>query len=475
MSMGKRQRQQQGLLFVATSDLPQQGGHPFYLRVNQVLDHCGFDDYVESLCGPYYAEVMGRTSIAPGVYFRMLMIGYHEGLDSERGIAWRVSDSLSLRLFLGYGLIDATPDHSSLSKIRQRLPLEVHEKVFTWMVAALGRAGLVKGKTLGIDATTLEANAALKSIVRRDTGQSYDEFLTKLAQTSGIQTPTRADLARIDKHRKHKGNNDDWQHPYDPDAKITKMKDGRTHLAHKAEHAVDFASGAVVAVTVQPANEGDTTTWRDTVQTACQTLNDAKDDPIAREKINEQVVEELVDDKGYHSNQVMVDLKEIGIRSYTSEPDRGRRHWQDKQEARHAVYSNRRRIKGPRGKRLLRKRGELVERSFAHVYDTGGMRRTHLRGHTKILKRLLLHVAGFNLSILMRHLFGVGTPRTLQDASAALLHALLRFWWVHLSTPMRQTTSQRPSWRYSRLWMASVQHRALNAQITPNVSFSTGC
>ena len=280
MSMGKKKRQQQGVLFVAATDLLQQGGHPFYERVNEVLNRGGFDEFVESLCEPYYADD-GRPSIPPGVYFRMMMIGYHEGLDSERGIAWRVSDSMSLRMFLGYGLGDTPPDHSSLSKIRKRLPLEVHNQVFTWMATVLARVGLIKGKTMGIDGTTLEANAALKSIVRRDTGESYDEFLTNLAEASGIETPTREDLAKLDKDRKNKGNNDDWQHPHDPDAKITKMKDGRTHLAHKVEHVVDFSSGALVAVTVQPANEGDTTTWRETVETACQTLNDAKDDPLA--------------------------------------------------------------------------------------------------------------------------------------------------------------------------------------------------
>ena len=475
MSMGRRQRHQQELLFIAASELPEHGGHPFYDRVNRVLELCGFDDFVESLCEPHYAEGVGRPSIAPGVYFRLQMIGYLEGLDSERAIAWRVSDSLSLRAFLGYTLSDPTPDHSSLSRIRQRLPMEVHEQVFTWMVAALARAGLVQGKTIGLDATTLEANAALKSIVRRDTGKGYDAFLTQLAQASGIATPTRSDLAKVDKDRKKKGNNDDWQHPHDPDAKITKMKDGRTHLAHKVEHAVDFASGAVVAVTVQWANEGDTTTWRDTVETACQHLNDAKDDPIAQKNMNDEVVEELINDKGYHSNQVMADLKEIGICSYTSEPNRGRRKWQDKEEARDAVYANRRRIRGNRGKRLLRKRGELLERSFAHIYDTGGMRRTHLRGHNNILKRLLVHVAGFNLSMLMRHVFGVGTPRTLQNASAALLRALLRLLRAWRAVCTRQTTTWRYILESGYVWVALKLFDAFKPKIASNVSFSTGC
>ena len=475
MSMGKRKRQQQGVLFVATTDLAPQGGHPFYERVNEVLDGCGFDDFVESLCESHYAEGRGRPSIPPGVYFRMLMIGYHEGLDSERGIAWRVADSLSLRLFLGYPLTDDTPDHSSLSRIRQRLPLEVHHEVFTWMTTVLARAGLVTGKTIGIDATTLEANAALRSIVRRDTGDTYDAFLTKLAQASGIETPTREDLAKLDKHRNKKGNNDDWEHPHDPDAKITKMKDGRTHLAHKSEHAVDLDSGAVVAVTVQPANEGDTTTWRETVESACQTLNDAKHDPLAEKNINAEVVEELVNDKGYHSNQVMADLKEIGIRSYTSEPDRGRRRWQGRESARDAVYGNRRRIKGKRGKRLLRRRGELVERSFAHLYETGALRRTHLRGHQNLLKRLLIHAAGFNMSLLMRHAFGIGKPKALQSASAAALSALLRFLFFYTRPRPNQTVPYRPLLAFMQPRLRLTHLKCLTSPIACKPSFSTGC
>lgn len=430
MSMGKRKRQQQGVMFVAASDLARSEGHPFYDRVNRILDQAGFDDFAEQVCEPFYCDETqgGRPSIPPGVYFRMLMIGYLEGLDSERGIAWRVADSLSLRMFLGVGLTESTPDHSSLSRIRQRLDVSTHERVFQFMLAVLGQAGLLKGKTVGIDATTLEANAAMRSIVRRDSGESYQDYLKKLAAAAGIENPTRQDLAKLDKNRKNKGNNDDWQNPNDPDAKIAKMKDGRTHLAHKAEHAVDFDSGAIVAVTVQPADEGDTTTWLETVQTACNNLHAAKEDTKAAANIHSTVVDEVVADKGYHSNQTLVDMKEMGIRSYASEPGRGRRDWEDKPEARDAVYANRRRIQGERGKQLLRRRGELVERSFAHTYETGGMRRTHLRGHDNILKRLLIHVAAFNLALLMRRCFGVGKPRHLQGAGKAFLRLLLRLW-----------------------------------------------
>jgi len=267
------------------------------------------------------------------------------------------------------------------------------------MLQRLADAGLVKGKTVGIDATTLEANAALRSIVRRDTGESYHDFLTKLAQVSGIETPTRADLARIDRTRKKKGSNDDWTHPHDPDAKITKMKDGRTHLAHKAEHAVDLDTGAIVGVTIQDADDGDTTTSIETLIEAAEQVEAVQ--PEA------EGIKEVVGDKGYQSNQSLVDLEAVRIRSYISEPDRGRRNWKKNPEARDAVYRNRRRIRSARGLRLLRLRGERLERPFAHLYETGGMRRVYLRGHANIRKRLLIHVSGFNLGLVMRQLIGV--------------------------------------------------------------------
>jgi transposase len=423
MAMGKRHRQEQEPLFISAAELPQSPGHPYYQAVNALLASHGFDDWVEGACQKFYAQEMGRPSLAPGVYFRCLMIGYLEGIDSERGIAWRAADSLSLRSYLGIPLNEGTPDHSTLSRTRRLLDLETHQRVFTWILKVLAVRGLVSGKTVGVDATTLEANAALRSIVRKDTGQSYDDFLKALAQASGIDTPTRQELAKIDKSRKHKASNDHWHNPHDPDAKITKMKDGATHLAHKAEHAVDLtpgSAGAILAVTLQGADQGDTTTWRETVEEACTQLNAVAADPVTAAKVHEKPVEELVTDKGYNSNQSMADYQEIGIRSYVSEPDRGRRDWEDKEKERQAVYANRRRVRGERGKRLLRRRGEFLERSFAHCYETGGLRRTYLRGHENILKRLLVHVAGFNLSLVLRRALGRGTPRGFQGRRAPL-------------------------------------------------------
>lgn len=419
MAMGKQDGERQDGLWIATDQLVRAPGHPFYARLNQLLAAAGFDRFVEERCRKFYADGVGRPGIAPGVYFRMLFIGYFEGIDSERGIAWRCADSLGLRAFLGYDLTRHTPDHSTLCVIRKRIDVETHQEVFDFVLAMLDDRGLIKGRTIGCDATTLEANAALRSIVRRDTGQTYRAFLEQLAKESGIATPTREELARLDRARKSKGSNDDWKNPHDPDAKITRMKDGRTHLAHKAEHAVDMDTGATLAVTVQPADRGDCQsighTLRETLENMA-TLSEGRGEPVE--------VREVVTDKGYHSNDVVMALEEMGIRGYVSEPKRGRRTWKDKACERHAVYANRRRIRGVRGKRLLRRRGELLERPFAHHYDSGGMRRTHLRTHAKILKRLLVHSAGQNLSLLMRTLCGVGKPKVLQDGAAALAATL---------------------------------------------------
>src|SRR6266853_2137728 len=419
MAMGTRDGEQSPL-WVVTSDLPKSPGHHFYTRLNALLDTHGFDRFVEQLCQRFYPSVMGRPSLAPGRYFRLLLLGYFEGIDSERGIAWRAMDSLAVRSVLALTVHAAPTDHSPISRTRRLIDVETHRAVFTWVQERLVEAQLLKGKTIAIDATTLEANAAMRSIVRRDTGESYQAFLTRLAQTSGIETPTRDDLARLDRKRKKKTSNKDWTNPFDPDAKVTKMKDGRTHLAHKAEHAVDVETGAVVAVTLQGADQGDTTTIVETMTAAASQIEAAQeqvDDP--------QPLEEVVADKGYHSNQTLVDLDEVEIRSYIAEPDRGRRDWSKAPEAQAPVYDNRRRIRGARGRRLMRRRGETVERSFAHVYDTGGMRRTHLRGHTNILKRILIHVSGFNLGLIMRQMIGVGTPRGLQDRPAAVIATLL--------------------------------------------------
>ena len=419
MAMGTRQkRQRQEELWVATATLARPASHPFYERLNRLLDEFGFDEFVEQLCQPFYAATMGRPGLAPGIYFRLLLIGYFEGIDSERGIAWRTADSLGIRAFLRIALDEGTPDHSTISRTRRLIDLETHQAVFAWILSVLTEQGLLRGKTIGIDATTLEANAALRSIVRRDSGEAYGDFLKRLAKESGIETPTRAQLARLDRKRRKKGSNQQWVNPHDPDARITKMKDGRTHLAHKAEHAVDMETGVVIAVTIQPANAGDTSTIHETLIEAIETadvvaeaVNAESEAPV----VNSEGPIEVVADKGYHSRQVVRDLSEAGVRTYISEPERGPQKWIGQKAEQAAVYGNRRRGHGERGKRLQRQRGEKLERVNAHLYETGRMRRTHLRGHPNILKRLLIHVGALNLGILLRAVCGIGTPKGLQD------------------------------------------------------------
>jgi transposase len=417
MAMGKRDNAQESI-WVDTSSLRSQTGHVFYETLNEVFKKHRFDEFVEKTCAKYYHESMGRPSIAPGVYFRMLMVGYFEGLESERGIAWRVADSLGLRGFLGLELGKNPPDHSSVSRTRRLMEIETHQEVFDWVLMVLALEGLVKGKTLGVDATTLEANAALKSIVRRDTDEGYQDFLKRLAKESGIETPSRAELARMDRKRKKKGSNKDWEHPDDPDAKIGKMKDGRTHLLHKAEHAVDLETQAVVAVGLGDGDEGDTMSLPWTLMAAKLNLEKTAKDKKARENLSPNLAREVVADKGYHSNDELVYLKEEGVRTFIAEPERGQRNWIGKLLEKMAVYGNRQRIESERGKALMKLRAEIVERSFAHCYESGAMRRLHLRERGNILKRLLIHVGAFNMSLVMRELVGYGTPRGLRSAMA---------------------------------------------------------
>ena len=410
MAMGRRNRESQEQLFLVTHQMPQSQGHPFYLKLNKLLAAYSFDDFCEQVCEEFYARG-GRPGLAPGIYFRMLLIGFFENISSERGIAWRCADSLSLREFLGLTLDQSVPDHSTVSRTRRLIPYETHLTVFTWVLKVAADQDLLKGKTLGVDATTLEANAAMRSIQRRESGESHIEFMTRLAKESGIETPTREDIAKLDRNRKGKSSNKDWEHPHDPDASITKMKNGSTHMGHKMETAVDMESGIVTATTLHAGHTGDTSSMPETILQATENLKKVTEDPVTEDKLSDKWCSEAVADKGYHSNQTLLDLDEMGIRSYISEPRRGRRRWKGKPAEQQAVYANRRRIRGKRGKELIRRRGEKIERPFAHALEHGGMRRTHLRGHENILKRLLVHIAGLNLGIVMRSLFGVGSPK----------------------------------------------------------------
>ena len=381
-----KRRQQQGLFYAA--DLAEAPGHPFYKRLNEALDAADFDGFCEERCWTFYHDRLGRPSLAPGVYFRLQLIGFFEGVNSERGIAWRVADSLSLRCFLGYGLDEATPDHVTLSRTRRLLDAETHQAIFSWVLERQAAAGLLKGKTIGVDATTLEADAAMRSIVRRATGENYREYLAKLAAADG-EASDRAALQRRDRKRKKKVSNKDWVNPHDREAEITKMKDGRTRLAYKAEQAVDLDTGVIVATTAHPGASGDTTSIQQTVPAAGEAVAEQM---TTAQDVNEAGVEEVVADKGYHSG---------------------------------ATYANRRRVRGERGKRLLRQRGEKLERPFAHQFETGAKRRLRVRGLDEVKKKLLLQAAACNLALLLRTKHGAGTPRGLAEAVKRLCEEIL--------------------------------------------------
>jgi transposase len=419
MALG-RQKERQADLMVGWAELPRSPGHAFYDRLQAVLVGAGFDRFAEGQCKPYYAGERGRPSLPPGRYFRMHLVGYFEGIDSERGLEWRCSDSLSLREFLRLGTTEPAPDHSWLSKTRSRLPVEVHEAVFARVLGRLAEHGLIKGERIGVDASTMEANAALRAIVRRADGETYRAMLKRLAEESGIATPSAEDPVRLDRKRKGKRlSNAEWASPTDPEARIAKLKDGRTHLAYKPEHAVDLDTGAIVAAEVHAADGGDTATLPDTLEAAEANLAAVGAAPTPENPA------ELVADKGYHSRDGLKELEDGAWKSRIAEKKvAGVNRWHGDDEARRAVYNNRARLRSGAAKEAFRLRAELVERSFALTLDRGGMRRAWLRGLDNLRKRYLVHVAGYNLGLIMRALAGAGTPRAFSAGAAAHLLAL---------------------------------------------------
>ena len=408
VALRKKKAEEQQELWVATTDIAQAPRHVFYDRLNKLLSEAAFDLFVEQLAEPYYADG-GRPGIAPGVYFRMLFIGYFEGIDSQRGIAWRCEDSLSLRKFLGLKLSENTPDHSSLTRIRDRFPVEIHYEVFEFVLRIAAEKKLISGTTVGVDATLLEANAAMKSIVRRETNEDWKAYIKRLMLEEGEVTedddPTDEELRRFDKRRKGKKvSNSDWKSPVDEDARIIRMKDGRTHMGYKAEHVVDLETEIVLSADVRHGTDADSQTLCESVVLAQMNLEDAG---------LEHTIEEVVADKGYHSNAQLSDCEELEYRTYIPEPaSKHKRRWTDKPaEYEQAFRRNRERMKRSKGKSLQKLRSERVERSFAHMCKTGGARRTWLRGLQKTNKRYLMVAAAHNLSLVMRKLLGSGKPR----------------------------------------------------------------
>ena len=460
MAIGKR-KARQDQLFTPTAQLARSPGHPFYRKLNEVLAEAGFDEFAEGLCAPFYKEG-GRPSIPPGTYFRLLFIGYFEGIDSQRGIAWRVQDSLCLREFLGLALTDDGPDHSALTKIRQRLSAEVYEEVFQFVLKLLNEKKLLRGQTIAIDATTLEANAAMKTIVRKNTGQNWNEYLTGLARAEGIENPKAEDLRQLDRRRKGKKvSNDDWHNPHDPDARIAKMKDGTTHLAYKAEHAVDLKSEAIVEVNVASADKGDS-------QTAPKTLVGAQVNLIGAG--SQATITEAVMDKGYHDNGLLDICRKVGVRTYIPERKQKSRRWTDKPESFTTSFrGNRRRVSSDKGKALNRLRSERCERTFAHVCETGGGRRAWVRGLLNVTKTYVMRCAAYNLGLLLRKAFGLSKPRNLGAAAWASILALiclLNSLWTSLKAIFAEFVPPVS---------VNTSRRHVSDQFVETMAFSTGC
>ena len=410
MAIGKRNKPKQKKLWIAHSDLAPRSGHPFYTKLNRLLDKDGFDTWLEEICAPYFAEG-GRPSIPPGVYFRMLFLGYLEGFPSERSIAWNCQDRLSLRAFLGYELHERTPDHSSFTIWRQRLPLEMYGTVFQRILGIVHRHGLIDAYAAGVDSTTLEANASLRRLSRKDTGASYKEYVKELMREAGEDPDDPENFARFDKKRRGKSlSNKEWQSDTDPDSRIARMKNGTTHLAYKSEHTIDLATGAMLGVNIYPADEGDTATLAESLTTAEENLASLGDE--APELLC------VVTDKGYHQAELIKDVNtELDITTYIPERhSQHRRRWRGDKLACREFHANRRRTKGNEGKRLAKLRAELVERSFAMTKCSGNLARMTLRGLENVIKRYTIQAAAYNLGLIMRAIFGYGTPKGMADA-----------------------------------------------------------
>jgi len=466
MAIGKRNKPKQQPLWIAANDLAPRSGHPFYTRLNGLLDNDGFDAWLEQECVPYFASG-GRPSIPPGVYFRMLFVGYLEGFQSERNIAWHCADRMSLRDFLGYLPHESTPDHSSLTIWRQRLPLSLYREVFQRILCIVGQHGLIDAYAVGVDSSTLEANASLRRLARKDSGASYREYVKNLMREAGEDPADAAAIVRFDKKRKGKSlSNKDWESETDPDARIAKMKDGTTHLAYKAEHAVDLETSAMLGVNIYPADQGDPAELPETLEIIADNLSSLGDE--SPELLC------VVTDKGYHKAEL---IKEVNLNhevtTYIPEREtKQRRKWHGDLEARREFHANRQRTRGNEGKRLGRLRSELAERSFAFTKCSGNLGRMTIRSLENVKKRYLIHAAAYNLSLVMRSIFGTGTPKGMADAWSRIIIELL---------PLL-TDISRPIWLHKRLWRAAPinfeSFKVLQLSVFGlfrKYAFSTGC
>jgi transposase len=467
----KKKKAAQAEFWVATHQLPTSAKSTFYARLDETLESFGFADKVRALCAPAYKSTnAGRPGIDPVVYLKMIMVGFFEDLPSERAIAARCADSMSIRSFLNYGLEEKTPDHSTFTVIRQRLGLEIYQQIFTLTLQALREHGLLRGKNLGIDSSVIEANASLRALVHRNTEEQYWDYVKRLAAENGIDPQNTAAVRKFDRHREGKGSNKDWENPHDPDAKIGRTKDGATDMIYKPEAVVDLDTGAIVQADVHPGDQADHKEMATRVLEAQQTINQA-----SGAKPDTLTVTSVTSDKGYYAVTELQALQQEDIRTVISDPIDHRRVDKLEPQEQRAVRAARRSVKSKSGKDLLRRRGMHIERSFAHILDAGGMRRTTLRGWENLNKRFKLAAAFYNLSQLMRTIFGFGTPKQLEaamerDGSAlfCLFGLLLRLTEAVIGQITEVVASLYP---LSRRFLS----RRLNFVSLENVVTSTGC
>ena len=410
----------------------------FYAKLEETLESFGFATKVRALCAPAYDKSgVGRPGIDPVVYLKMIMVGFFEDLPSERAIAARCADSMSIRAFLKYELNEKTPEHSSFTVIRQRLGLEIYERIFTLTLRALREHGLLRGKNLGIDSSVIEANASLRALVHRNTEEHYWDYVKRLAAESGIDPEDTAAVRKFDRHRPGKGSNQEWQNPHDPDAKIGRTKDGATDMIYKPEAVVDLDTGAIVQAQVHPGDQADHKEMATRVLEAQQNINEA-----AGEKLDTLTVNSVTSDKGYYAVKELQALQQEDIRTVIADPIDNRRLDKLEPDEKKAVQAARRSTKSTSGKDLLRRRGMHIERSFAHILDCGGMRRTTLRGWENLNKRFKLAATIYNLSQLMRKLIGIGTPKQLA-ARGRLLFLQFTYLLAVIARIVHQYTSAR--------------------------------
>jgi hypothetical protein len=464
----ERSAKQQELWIVA-GELPPATPDQFYRRIDRTLARIGFAQDVWTICEPAYADPSrgGRPGIDPVVYLKMLMVGFFENLPSERAIASRCADSLSIRGFLHYSLTEATPDHSSLSIIRQRLSTEQLGAIHGVLLRALHEHGLLRGRKLGIDSSVIEANASLRALEQRNTAESYWDYVRKLAAEAGVDPTDPKAVRRFDKQREgRKTSNQDWQNPHDPAAKVGRTKHGATDMLYKPEHVVDLESGAIVQVEVRAGDAGDNDArLAERVMSAVDTLS-----AVLPEMPLEKLGEELCGDEGYFALGPIGELQACGVRTVISDPQAQRRNRaKASPEQRTVLRRAQRATTSASGKALLRKRGEHLERSFCHVLDHGGLRRTTLRGTENLQKRYVVGALTYNLSLLLRTLCGLGTPKQALAASRRALIWLCQ--WLG-----RQRSALRPS-RRPRKCTTSKFFPALRLRelFSQKASISTGC